>query len=219
VSSRTDKSGIATAGIIGLRLKELRKQNDWRLSDVAQKTGISVGTLSKLENGKTELNFTSVNKLAAGLGVRVTELTSPRGTVSGQRTLTRASSGVSFETPDIHYELLCNDMSHVRQGYLRGKVISKRFDPEMPWHRHDGQEFLFILSGTLMLYSEHYDPVELNAGDSILFDSSMGHHYVSKGRKPAEILIAMSLDGYENVSDSLRSQSGGSTKNATRNLG
>jgi len=89
----------------------------------------------------------------------------------------------------------------------------------MPWHRHDGQEFLFILSGTLMLYSEHYDPVELNAGDSILFDSSMGHHYVSKGRKPAEILIAMSLDGYENVSDSLRSQSGGSTKNATRNLG
>jgi sulfatase maturation enzyme AslB (radical SAM superfamily) len=47
----------------------------------------------------------------------------------------------------------------------------------------------------------------------------MGHHYVSKGRKPAEILIAMSLDGYENVSDSLRSQTGGGTKNATRNLG
>lgn len=196
---------IATAGLIGQRLKELRKKNDWRLSDVAQKTGISVGTLSKLENGKTELNFTSVNKLAAGLGVRVTDLTSPGGgTVTGQRTVTRSSSGVNFETPDIDYEILCNDMSNARQGYLRGKVNAKVFDPEMPWHRHHGQEFLFILSGCLVLYSELYDPVELKAGDSILFDSSMGHHYVSKGRNPAEILIAMSLDGYENVSDTLR---------------
>lgn len=197
---------IATAGLIGRRLKELRKKNDWRLSDVAKKTGISVGTLSKLENGKTELNFTSVNKLAAGLGVRVTELTSPRDTVSGQRTLTRSSSGVSFETPDIQYELLCNDMSNARQGYLRGTVISTTFDPTLPWHRHDGQEFLFVLAGCLVLHSELYDPVELNAGDSFLFDSSMGHHYVSKGEEPAQILIAMSLDGYENVFDTLHSQ-------------
>ncbi len=44
----------------------------------------------------------------------------------------------------------------------------------------------------------------MKVGDSILFDSSMGHHYVSQGRKDAQILITMSLHDYENVSDTLR---------------
>jgi quercetin dioxygenase-like cupin family protein len=74
----------------------------------------------------------------------------------------------------------------------------------MPWHRHQGQEFLYVLSGRLELHTELYEPVQLKAGDSILFDSSMGHHYVSLGRKDAEILISMSLEGYQNVSDILR---------------
>jgi len=37
-----------------------------------------------------------------------------------------------------------------------------------------------------------------------LFDSSMGHHYVSRSRNNAVILIAMSLEGYQNVSDTFR---------------
>jgi hypothetical protein len=48
--------------------------------------------------------------------------------------------------------------------------------------------------------------VVLKAGDSILFDSSMGHHYVSRGRSDAEVLISFSLKGYRNVADSIRDQ-------------
>ena len=44
-----------------------------------------------------------------------------------------------------------------------------------------------VLSGRLELHTELYQPVRLKAGDSIPFDSSMGHHYVSLGRKHAEI--------------------------------
>ena len=54
------------------------------------------------------------------------------------------------------------------------------------------------------LHTELYQPVQLKAGDSILFDSSMGHYHVSLGRKDAEILISMSLEGYQNVSDVFR---------------
>lgn len=194
------------ASIIGQRLREIRQSNGWRLVDIAERTGISVGTLSKLENGKTELNFTSVNKLAAGLGLRVTDFTHPKDAVSGQRTVTRHQSGVRFQTADLDYEILCSDHSNAQQGYLRGSVKARALDPTMPWHRHAGTEFLFVVSGRLVLHTELYEPVELTAGDSILFDSSMGHHYVSKGRKNAEVLITMSLDGYENISDTFRVQ-------------
>lgn len=207
MTERASAASPINANIIGQRLREIRKSEGWRLADVAERTGISVGTLSKLENGKTELNFTSVNKLAAGLGLRVTDFTHPKEAVTGQRTFTRSQSGIRFHTSDLDYEILCSDHSNAQQGYMRGSVKARTIDPNMPWHRHEGQEFLYVVSGRLILHTELYEPVELKAGDSILFDSSMGHHYVSKGRKDAEILIAMSLEGYENISDTFRPRS------------
>ncbi len=189
------------ANLIGRRLRQLRKEHDWTLAEVARRTGISVGTLSKLEHGKTDLNFSSVNKLANGLGLPVTDLTNPSSGLQGRRAITMGGQGAMFEASDMVYEVLCSDVSNHQQGYLKAVVKSHSFDPGMPWHRHQGQEFLYVLSGRLELHTELYQPVQLKAGDSILFDSSMGHHYVSLGRKDAEILISMSLEGYQNVSD------------------
>lgn len=205
-SKKKSRGGAATssANLIGRRLRQLRKENDWTLAEVARRTGISVGTLSKLEHGKTDLNFSSVNKLASGLGLPVTDLTNPSSGMHGRRAITMGGQGTKFAASDMVYEVLCSDVSNHQQGYLKAVVKSRSFDPAMPWHRHRGQEFLYVLSGRLELHSELYQPVQLNAGDSILFDSSMGHHYVSLGRKDAEILISMSLEGYQNVSDVFR---------------
>jgi len=203
VKDEANKRITDSAYFVGQRLSKLRSENGWTLKAVANLTGISVGTLSKLENGKTQLNFSSVNKLASGLGLRVTDLTNPALTVSGQRTFTPAMSGVVFRTEDIDYEVLCSEISNSQQGYLRGVVKARKFNPNLPWHKHQGQEFIHVLRGTLELHTEHYAPLILKTGDSTLFDSSMGHHYVSKGRTNGEILITMSLEGYENITDKL----------------
>lgn len=203
--SAADKNDTQEVSAIGRRLRELRKEHDWTLAEVARRTGISVGTLSKLENGKTDLNFTSVNKLAMGLGLPVTDLTNPDSrTLGGRRTVTHGGEGAIFNASDMVYEVLCSEVANHQQGYLKAKVKSRTFDPDQPWHRHKGQEFLYVLSGRLELHTELYEPLQMKAGDSILFDSSMGHHYVSLGRKDAEILISMSLEGYQNVADTLR---------------
>ena len=196
--------GDRAAGTIGKRLRELRREHNWTLTEVAKKTGISVGTLSKLENGKTQLNFSSVNKLAEGLGLRVTDLTNPATKAAGLRSVTAGGEGALFRTPDMDYEVLCSDVTNHHQGYLKGVVKARNIDPDLPWHRHQGQEFLHVLSGQLELHTELYEPLLLKAGDSILFDSSIGHHYVTRGRRDAEILISMSLEGYTNMADSFR---------------
>ena len=165
-----------------------------------------MGTLSKLENGKTDLNFSSVNKLAEGLGIAVTDLTNPTPKVTGRRTITTGGNGIMFETRDVDYEVLCSEVSGQNQGYMRAVIKPRAVDPELDWHRHAGEEFIYVLKGTLELHTEFYDPVVLKTGDSILFDSSMGHHYVSRGRINAECLISFSLKGYRNVADSIRSQ-------------
>ena len=199
---------LNAANIIGTRLRELRKDRQWTLIDVANKTGISVGTLSKLENGKTKLNFTSVNKLAEGLGVAVTDLTNVTPTsITGRRDITLGGHGIRFITKDVDYEVLCNAVSGQNQGYLRATIKQHDVSPDLEWHRHHGEEFIYVLSGELEIRTELYEPLTLKAGDSLMFDASMGHHYVSVSEEYAECLISFSLKGYKNVSDSLRNHS------------
>lgn len=191
------------ARAIGKRLKTLRTENGWTLTEVSERTGISVGTLSKLENNKTQLNFSSVNKLAEGLGIPVTELTSPKKTVTGRRAITHSGEGVLFNTRDVQYSVLCNEVSGQNQAYMHATVSQRELPLDGLWHRHQGEEFIYVLDGTLELHTEFYDPVTLNKGDSILFDASMGHHYITKSEQDATCLISFSLKGYSNVSDTI----------------
>ena len=48
--------------------------------------------------------------------------------------------------------------------------------------------FVRVLSGTLVVYTEFYEPVTLHAGDSIYYDGRMGHACVSEGETDAVAL-------------------------------
>lgn len=195
--------GVDTVDIAS-RVKALRKKNGWRLHDLSEKTGISVATLSKLENGKTKLNFTTVNKLAQGIGVAVTDLTSPGLAHTKDTTMTLGGGGVVFETRDVDYEVLCADYSGGNQGYAKLSVKARTLDPNLPWHRHPGKEFIYVLKGILVLHTEDREQITLKSGDSLLFDSSIGHHYISAGRGETQLLLSLSLQGYSNVIETLR---------------
>lgn len=189
---------------IASRVKALRKKHGWRLHDLSEKTGISVATLSKLENGKTKLNFSTVNKLAQGIGVAVTDLTSPGLAHTEDTKMTLGGGGAVFETRDVDYEVLCADYAGGNQGYAKLSVKSRSFEPNLPWHRHPGKEFIYVLKGILVLHAEDQEPITLKRGDSLLFDSSIGHHYVNASRSETELLLSLSLQGYSNVIETLR---------------
>src|SRR3546814_3333393 len=74
------------------------------------------------------------------------------------------------------------------------------------FHRHDGEEFVYVLDGELAFYSDSYTPAYLKAGDSIYFDSGMGHAYVAVGDVPCRILSVFSTSG-DQVVNFVQSQS------------
>ncbi|WP_161491293.1 cupin domain-containing protein [Bradyrhizobium neotropicale] len=58
------------------------------------------------------------------------------------------------------------------------------------------EEFFYVLSGEVLLYTEHYAPIRLSPGDCSYFDSTMGHALVSAGEEDALILwIATRVHG------------------------
>jgi mannose-6-phosphate isomerase-like protein (cupin superfamily) len=67
-------------------------------------------------------------------------------------------------------------------------VRARNFSEFKEWVRHDGEEFLLVLSGSVVFYSEFYEPVELNEGDSVYYDATMGHIVVSLSPEDAQIL-------------------------------
>jgi mannose-6-phosphate isomerase-like protein (cupin superfamily) len=56
------------------------------------------------------------------------------------------------------------------------------------WVRHDRVEFLFVLTGTIRLYTEFDEPTEMRRGDSAYYNAAMGHNVVSTSQKDAMML-------------------------------
>lgn len=176
---------------LGERLKEIRLANRWTLEDVSQRTGLARSTLSKIENAQISPTFTAVQKLIGGLGIDLPQLLSPpkpQSRTLGRRDLTRAGDGRHHPTPTYEHELLSWQLAQKRMIPFKTIVRARSFDEFNEWVRHDGEEFLIVLVGTVLVYSEFYEPLRLERDDSLYFDSDMGHALVSVSEDDAVVL-------------------------------
>lgn len=80
-------------------------------------------------------------------------------------------------------------------GRTRGAQSLSEFGD---YHRHLGEEYILILDGELILHTEAYAPAHLKTGDSVYFDSGIGHAYVCGSKEPCRALI-MSIPSNEGL--------------------
>lgn len=177
---------------LGPRVKELRLEQNRTLEEISQLTGLARSTLSKIENEQISPTFTVVNKLAKGLGIDVPQLfTRPQKEINhctGRRDITRAGTGNPHPTSTYEHELLASSLTKKKMIPFRTVVRTHSWDDYDDWVRHDGEEFLYVLKGSICLYTEFYEPVELFIGDSAYYDCEMGHALVSTSTEDAEVL-------------------------------
>ena len=125
-----------------------------------------------------------------GLQIDMPQLFEPprKKVATGRRDITRSDQGKPHPTPTYEHELLATQLSNKKMMPFKSQVHARNFEEYSDWVRHDGEEFLLILSGSVMFYSEFYEPVEMNQGDSVYYDANMGHMLVSTSEKDAHIL-------------------------------
>ena len=75
----------------------------------------------------------------------------------------------------------------------RATIRSRAMEEFDGWVRHEGEEFLDVLTGVIRLYTEFYEPVELRRGDSAYYDGTMGHNVIALSDEAATILWVTSL--------------------------
>jgi len=180
---------------LGVRVRELRKARHWTLEQAAGQAGLARSTLSKIENGQMSPTYEALKKLAVGLQISVPQLFTPpqRDQVNGRMVVTKSTEGAAHATTTYEHELLAEGLTRKQMLPYRARVRARSMDEFDGWVRHDGEEFLYVLTGVVRLYTEFYEPVEMRRGDSAYYDASMGHNVVSISPEDATILWVTSL--------------------------
>ncbi|MGE3830520.1 MAG: helix-turn-helix domain-containing protein [Parvibaculaceae bacterium] len=176
---------------IGQRINALRKERGLSLAELAKATGVSEATLSRVENEQTLVSAHHLYQLSRTLGVDITAFfdDGTRPLSAGIRSISRKGEGVALSTARYDAQVLCTDIANKKMHPAIDVVTIRTVDEAGGFSRHQGEEFLHVLKGTLILASEFYEPLTLNEGDSVYFDSQMGHAYLSPDGEPVTILV------------------------------
>lgn len=178
----------------GAALKALRTEKGWSLAEVSRRTGMPISSLSKVENNKMELTLDRLMRISVALEADIAGLFLPPSAqyasteATGRRSLTKAGEGKVVDTAIGQYHYLAYDMLNKGSLPIIIDVTAKSLEEFGEFNRHPGEELLLILEGELDLYTSMYVPANLKAGDSMYFDSNMGHAYVAVGDGPCRIL-------------------------------
>lgn len=191
---------------LGLRVRSLRQGKRLTLKDVASKAGLSMATVSKVENNRLSPTYENIIRLARGLGVDIAALFSdqPPSPPRGRRSITRLGEGKVFRTDTYDYEMLCTDVVGKKIIPLKAHVKRREWQDFSRLITHEGEEVIYVLSGRIRLITEFYEPVTLGPGDCVYFDSTMGHVCLTYGDEDAEVFWVCSSADAINIVEKAR---------------
>jgi transcriptional regulator with XRE-family HTH domain len=179
---------------VGERIKALREAQDMSLEQVARLSGIDPDRLAAYECGDAVPAIGAVIQLSRVLGSKTEGLLHGGGTVSEHLTICRAGETLSGETGGTEQSYTYLSLTRPGTAGHRMEPFLLSFDPDTPKPvpiTHDGQEFCFILDGTIELY---YDgrTYKLEKGDSAYLDSAKPHTFHGLGATVAKMLAVVS---------------------------
>lgn len=176
----------------GAALKALRNQRGWTLAEVSKRTGLPVSTLSKIENERISLTYDKLALLSASLSVDISQLFAPplgmQGAVIGRRSYTPVGQGQIIETGNYGHTYPAADFLNKRFIPIIAELRARSLEEFGELIRHPGEEYAYVLEGTVLFHTELYAPLTLHKDDSIYFDSGMGHAYLAAEPGPCRVL-------------------------------
>ncbi len=174
----SDAAAIAAAlDQVGPRLKQVRTERGVTLGDLAERTGISTSTLSRLENGRRKPSLELLLPLAQAYRVPLDELIGAPE-VGDPR--------IRMKPRRVHGRTVV-PLTRQPHGVQAWKIIIPTQQATPTTRVHDGYEWLYVLAGRMRLVLGSRDIV-MGPGEAAEFDTRVPHWFGSTGEGPAEVL-------------------------------
>lgn len=180
----TSSDGRTPYSELGNRLRRLRNENGWTLAEVAQRAQLSISFLSALERGVTNISVGNLFKLADAYGTTVPGLGADRSSTS--RSMLHPKDRPRFIAGS--GSVLIEDLI-ARPGALEAQRIEVQpGGGSGNAYSHPGEEFLYVLSGSLYFEIEDTEQYRLTEGDSLFFRSERSHRWWNHGDTSTTLL-------------------------------
>jgi DNA-binding transcriptional MerR regulator/quercetin dioxygenase-like cupin family protein len=167
---------------IGPTLRRLRMKRGLSLSRVAREVGVSIGFLSALERGHMSASVATLRRLARFYDLNILSLFDPS---SANPLRVRPRDRKVLETgPGVRMELLSWGNTVMEPHLFRVAPGSGSGEA----YAHEGEEFLYVLRGSLEITLDGGETHRLNPGDSFYFQSSVQHNWTNPGKKEAWVI-------------------------------
>jgi DNA-binding transcriptional MerR regulator/mannose-6-phosphate isomerase-like protein (cupin superfamily) len=170
------------ASAIGARLRRLRIHKAVSLSHVADAVGVSVGFLSAIEREQMTASVATLRRLARFYQINILSLFNPSEANPGrvrpsERKILDAGPGVRMELLSWGNTMMEPHLFRIAPSAGSGESYA-----------HEGEEFLYILRGSLEISIAAGERLCLSEGDSFYFESNNEHRWKNPGKKEALVL-------------------------------
>lgn len=183
---------------ISHRLREERVRAGISQRELARRLGLSASLISQLESGQSRPSVGTLYSIVTELGVsldRVIRGGDYPATVDGDGAGQKDRSPVAHPgeraaielDSGVHWEELAADAEEGIDFLHATYEVGGASTPDASLMRHHGREYGYVLSGTLSVqigFQKH----ELDAGDSIAFDSTIPHRLFNEGDVPVQAI-------------------------------
>ena len=198
---------------LGGLIKLVRQQRGWTLRRMSDAVGIPLSTLAKVEGDKLSLTYEKLQQFTSRLGMTMTEFlgqgeaaapapAAQAAMVTGRRSLMKAGNSIQISTPNYDYEYLCADLREKRMVPILTRIRAHDIHEFGEQARHRGEEFIYVLEGTVEVHMQFYTSVVLQKGEGVYLDSTMGHAYTAKDCESA-LILAVCSDEDADLADEL----------------
>ncbi|MBY0121733.1 helix-turn-helix domain-containing protein [Bacillus sp. S/N-304-OC-R1] len=176
--------------LIGEKIKSLRKERKLTLKQIADQTNLSISFISQVERSKSSITLESLKKISEALGVNPSYFFSE----SDKKAAPAVMRNVISKTNTLDNPFFYRD--------LAGNIENPLFNPILVLlnpggnredsYSHSGQEFLYVLEGTLtiLIDKEEHD---LKPFDCIFLDSTTPHNWINKTDSIVKFLCISSI--------------------------
>ncbi|MEO1657720.1 MAG: XRE family transcriptional regulator [Pseudomonadota bacterium] len=182
---------------LGQHIRQLRTERGWKLSELSERTGMAISTISKVENGKLSLTYDRLLLTASAFGMSLSEFLSSSDSANQDAAARPASridwaladSGSRVDTPNYLYRYLCENIRVKKMIPIVSQVRARSVEEFGPLLSHPGEEFIFVTKGRIEVYTEYYAPRTLEVGEGVYLDSLMGHAFINAADEGEETWI------------------------------
>lgn len=173
---------------IGSTIREQRVGR-FTVEELAERAGVSAGLISQIERGIGNPSFATLLRLASSLGLPLATMFSDPDDARDKMLVRRADRRrIEVPSQGVVMELIVPDTE--RKLGVVSMTIPAHFDGANTSDSHEGEECVIVQSGTLVATVAGQE-FELQAGDSLTYDSSLPHWWHNR-TDSAAVMVAIS---------------------------